>query len=119
MAYNSRHKKLLKLADFHTNDDEYVYPTKKIREMKTRSRKHDANLIKAGLADHENREFDAFIEEDENDDDFYDPNFADYEIEELIEKFGDTDSSNQDTTDNSYEDAFFYDYNYNYEYEDR
>lgn len=106
MAHNSRHKKLLKLADFHTNDDEYVYPTKKIREVKTRSRKYDASLIKAGLADHENKKFDIFEEENE-DDDFHDPNFEDYEIEELIKEFGDTDNSNKTTTGNPYKDSFF------------
>lgn len=31
--------------------DDYVYPTKKIRETKTRNRKRDKNLIKAGLID--------------------------------------------------------------------
>lgn len=46
--------------------DDYVYPTKKIRETKTRNRKHDKNLIKAGLIDEE------YCEENSPEDDWYD-----------------------------------------------
>lgn len=92
------------------DDDDYVYPTKKIRETKTRNRKYSANLIKAGLTDHENLKFDEFEQEGE-DDQPNDPNFLDYEIRELIEEFGDTDTNvNTDTDpntdiDDEYEDA--------------
>lgn len=103
MAYNTRHKK--QIAS-HDNGDDYVYPTKKIREMKTRSRKHDSNLIQAGLADYENKEFDLREEEGETDQ-FNDPNFPDYEVEELMEKYGDTETVDIGDDINSYEDSFF------------
>ena len=38
------------------DDDDYVYPTKKVRETKTRNRRSDKNLIKAGLAEYQNRQ---------------------------------------------------------------
>ena len=40
----------------HQDDEEYVYPTKKIRESKTRARRSDKNLIRDGLLAHENPE---------------------------------------------------------------
>lgn len=53
MAHNSRRNR----RDSTTHaDDEYVYPTKKIRETKTRNRKRDKNLIKAGLIDQANQD---------------------------------------------------------------
>lgn len=53
--------------DTTTQDgDDYVYPTKKGREYKIRNRKHDKNLIKAGLVDYENLEEDSFVDEEYN-----------------------------------------------------
>ena len=42
-----------KKRDNNSEDDEYVYPTKKGREHKTRDRRSSKNLIKRGLIDHE------------------------------------------------------------------
>lgn len=56
MAYNSRQKKQPKLAVSNdNNDDDYVYPTKKVGQQ-TRNRRSDRKLIKAGLVEHENPE---------------------------------------------------------------
>lgn len=60
MAYNSRHKKKTRPVVINDNEDDYIYPTKKSREQKTRNRKHDKNLIKAGLADYERHKKDSF-----------------------------------------------------------
>jgi len=49
--------------------DDYVYPTAKIKETKTRSRRADHDLIEAGLLDHEFGEDD---DETNAPDDFYD-----------------------------------------------
>lgn len=102
MAHNSKRNRRHITAQ---DGDDYVYPTAKVRETKTRDRRSGKNLIQRGLADQENLDFDAFKQEGE-DDDFYDPNFAAYEIEELIEMFG-TDEENQDDDTNPYEKAFF------------
>lgn len=56
MTYNSRHKKQSKLVTSYDQDDDYIYPTKKIRETKTRNRRSAANQIKAGLFDYDNPE---------------------------------------------------------------
>lgn len=83
MAHNSKRNR----RDTTTQDgDDYIYPTAKVRETKTRNRKHDSNLIRAGLEDQENRKFDEF--EQEGEDESADPNFSFYEIEELMEEFG-------------------------------
>lgn len=67
MAHNSRRNR----RDVTTHDDDdYVYPTKKSGNH-TRNRRHDFNLIKAGLTDLENIENDSF-EEGEADDTWYD-----------------------------------------------
>lgn len=51
VAHNSKRNK----RDTTRQDgDDYVYPTAKIRETKTRSRRDDADLIEAGLIEHEN-----------------------------------------------------------------
>lgn len=120
MAHNSKRNRR------HTtvqDGDDYVYPTKKLRESKTRNRKKDANLIKAGLVDHENKKFDAFLEEGE-DDQFNDPHFMDYEIDELMDKFGDTadpkdlfpdDNTHPDPDPSPYDDDAPYGY-YDFDY---
>lgn len=64
MAHNSKRN------HHHTtvqDGDDYVYPTKKIRETKTRNRKRDKNLIKAGLIDHANTNDNSFEVEWYND----------------------------------------------------
>lgn len=43
-----------KNRDNNSEDDEYIYPTKKGREHKTRNRRSDKNLIKRSLVDYEN-----------------------------------------------------------------
>ncbi len=60
MAYNSQKYKQSKRGTAYDKEDDYVYPTKKVREKKTRNRKYDKNLIKAGLIDHANKDFDDF-----------------------------------------------------------
>ena len=48
------------------DDDDYVYPSKKIRETKTRGRRHDKNLIKDGLIAYANPDEDSFDDEEED-----------------------------------------------------
>ena len=66
MAHNSKRNRRHTTAQ---DGDDYVYPTKKVRETKTRNRKRDAALIKAGLVEHVNTEIvDNFTEHDIDDD---------------------------------------------------
>jgi hypothetical protein len=51
VAHNSKRNKRHTTAQ---DGDDYVYPTKKARESKTRGRKRDKNLIQKGLVDYEN-----------------------------------------------------------------
>lgn len=60
----NRTKQNRKHRDNNNEDDDYVYPTKKVREDKIRERRSSKNLIKAGLIDFENPEHDSFEEEE-------------------------------------------------------
>lgn len=98
MAHNSKRNR------HHTtvqDGDDYVYPTKKMGNQ-TRNRKHDKSMIKAGLTDYENKKFDEF--EQEGEDEINEPLYTLYEIEEMIEEFGTDDADEANTFDSLHDD---------------
>lgn len=61
VAHNSKRNR----RDVTTHDDEdYVYPTKKVGKQ-TSNRRRDRSLIKKGLVDFENLNIDPFVDEDD------------------------------------------------------
>ncbi len=61
MAHNAKRNRRDTTAQ---DGDDYVYPTAKVRETKTRNRRSDKNLIKRGLVDFENTDLDDFEEKE-------------------------------------------------------
>ena len=112
MAHNSKKNKRHAPKQ---DEDDYVYPTAKVRETKTRGRRHDANLIKDGLLAYENPDEDA----DENED----QEIMD-DCNDMITEFNETQDVifNQDDADeydhidhDTLHDAIMDDYDYEWE----
>lgn len=101
MAHNSRKNK-------HYNDteegDDYVYPTKKIRETKTRNRRYAKNLIQAGINEYEHPE--DFIEDEDDMLQTYE------EAEDALE--WEDDYERQQEEDDHYDDSVEWDSCYDY-----
>lgn len=99
MAYNSKKNR----RDTTQDGDDYIYPTAKVRENKTRDRRSDRNLIEKGLIDAEFASFDE-CEEGEIYDDT--PMYSPEELDELIKEFTDAEDDDNNGLNLSEDDGY-------------